>query len=225
MFETDYIHILQERLHLGHEWARVHLKRGPERQKKLYDIGTTSHGYRRGHFVWLYTPVKKKRLCSKLQKLWDVPYLIVKLSDALYRIQKSRRSSCKIVHYNRLKLFNGKQRMPWLSGNDPALVIEERLSPDESRNDRTLIECPVTDSETDESDDENRETVEAVVEEREVVQERSQSSLPGRSNSSMGIVDRSACTDTEIHAGNDQENGLRRSKQNIQPLRCLIEEI
>ena len=220
MFETDYIQVLQERLHLGHEWARVHLKRGAERQKKLYDIRATSHGYRRGQFVWLYTPVKKKGLCSKLQKFWDGPYLIVnKLSDALYHIQKSRRSSCKIVHYNRLKLFNGKQRMPWLSGNDPALVIEERSSPDENRNDRTLIECPVTDSETDESDDENRETVEAVVEEREVLPERSQSSLPDRSNSSVGIEDRSACTDT------DQENGLRRSKRNIQPPRRLIEEI
>ena len=30
MFETDYIQVLQERLHLGHEWARVHLKRGAE---------------------------------------------------------------------------------------------------------------------------------------------------------------------------------------------------
>ena len=170
--------------------------------------------------------MKKKGLCSKLPKFWDGPYLIVnKLSDALYRIQKSRRSSCKIVHYNRLKLFDGKQRMPWLSGNDPALIIEERLSPDESRNDRTLIECPVTDSETDESNDENRETVEAVVEEREVVQERSQISLPDRNNSSMGIEDRNACTDIEIPAGNDQENGLRGSKRNIQPPRRLIEEM
>ena len=115
--------------------------------------------------------------------------------------------------------------MPWVSGNDPALVTEARLSPDGNRNDKALIECPVTDSETDDSDDENRETVEAVVEEREVVQERSQSSLPDRSNSSMGIEDRSACTDIEIHAGTDQKNGLRRSKQNIQPPRCLIEEI
>ena len=91
--------------------------------------------------VTLYTPVKKKGLRSKLQMFWDGPYLIVKkLSDVLYHIQKSRRSSCKIVHYNRLKLFNGKQRMPWLSGNDSALVIEERSSPDENRNDRTLIE-------------------------------------------------------------------------------------
>ena len=115
--------------------------------------------------------------------------------------------------------------MSWLSGNDRPLVIEERSSTDESRNDRTPIECPVTDSETDESDDENRDTVEAVVEDREVVQKRSPSSLPDGSNSSTGIEDRSACTDTEIHAGNDQENGLRRSKRNIQPPRRLIEEI
>ena len=114
--------------------------------------------------------------------------------------------------------------MPWLSDNDPAIVIEERSSPDESRNDRTLIECPVTDSETDESDDENRETVEIVVEEREVMQKEVKV-VYHRSNSSIGIEDRSACTDTELHAGNDQENGLRRSKQNIQPPRRLIEEI
>ena len=172
MLKTDYIQVLQERLHLGHEWARVHLKRGAEQQKKLYDIGAISHGYRRGQFVWLYTPVKKKGL-FKVAKVLGWPYLIVnKLCDALYQIEKSRRSSCKIVHYNRLKLFNGKQRIPWVSVNDPALVIEERSSPDENRNDRIQIECAVTDSETDDSDDENRETVEAVVEEREVVQKK-----------------------------------------------------
>ena len=47
------------------------------------------------------------------------------------------------------------------------------------------------------------------------MQERSQRSLPDRSNSCRSIEERSACTDTEIHAGNDQENGLWRSKRNI----------
>ena len=51
--ETEYIQDLQERLHLGHKWARVHLKRGAERQKKIYDIDASSYGYRRGQFVWL----------------------------------------------------------------------------------------------------------------------------------------------------------------------------
>ena len=150
--ETEYIQDLQERLHLGHEWARVHLKRGAERQKKIYDIGASLHGYRRGQFVWLYTPMKKKGLSPKLQKFWDGPYLIVnKLSDALYRIQKSIRSSCKIVHYNRLKLFNGKQRVPWVSGIDPALVLEESLSTNMNRIDRPKLECP-SDSDTEDSD-------------------------------------------------------------------------
>ena len=64
MFETDYIQVFQKRLHFGHDWARVHLKQSAEQQKKLYDIGETSHGYRRGQFVWIYSREKRDSVQS-----------------------------------------------------------------------------------------------------------------------------------------------------------------
>ena len=183
--------------------------------------------------------MKKKGLSPKLQKFWDGPYLIVnKLSDALYRIQKSIRSSCKIVHYNRLKLFNGKQRVPWVSGIDPTLVLEESLSTNMNRIDRPKLECP-SDSDMEDSDAEIQPAEAVAVEDEEVVQERGHSSVPAEevtaddkevipegSESSVSVEARmSTDAGTESEKTVKDQGDLRRSKRNIQPPRRLIEEI
>ena len=67
-YGSKYVAELQEKLKLGHEWAGIHLKKGTERPKKLYDLKITSQGYKRVQFVWVNTPYKKKGLSPKLQK-------------------------------------------------------------------------------------------------------------------------------------------------------------
>ena len=124
LVDSEYASTLQERLQRAHENARLHLRSAAMRQKKLYDLKASPSRYKRGDFVWLYTPQKKKGISPKLQKFWSGPYLIVhKLSDALYRIQKSVRTIPKIVHFNRLKRYHGKGLVSWVPGADPGIEI------------------------------------------------------------------------------------------------------
>ena len=75
--------------------------------------------YRTGDFVWLYTPIKKVGVSPKLQKFWDGPYLVLeRLSDAVYRIQRSEKSIPKVVHFDRIKKYLGPKVADWLRGNE-----------------------------------------------------------------------------------------------------------
>ena len=121
---SSYVLDLQAKLQQAHQHARKHCKAAAQRQKKLYDMKASGAVYNRGDFVWLFVPIKKKGLSSKLQRYWEGPYLIVhRLSDALYRIQKSPRAKCKIVHFNRLKKCKRQDRTTWLDSSDPDVRI------------------------------------------------------------------------------------------------------
>ena len=123
LVDSEYASTLQEKLQRAHENARLHLRSAALRRKKLYDLKASPSRYKRGDFVWLYTPQKKKGISPKLQ-FWSGPYLIVhKLSDALYRIQKSVRTLLKIVHFNSLKRYHGKELLSWVPGADPGIEI------------------------------------------------------------------------------------------------------
>ena len=208
-FGSDYVLTLQETLKLSHEWARVHLKRGAERQKRYYDLKSTSHGYSRGDFVWLHTPQRKKGCSPKLQKFWDGPYLIVnKLSDALFRIQRSQRANCKIVHYNRLKLYTGT-RSPWISRVEPALELvneDSELSEEVARQD---FSCDSSDSEEEVKD-------QAVITQNAELGNK----IPiSEAPPSAPLV----TEETVISSG--LCSGPRRSKRIVRPPKRLIEEI
>ena len=67
-----------------------------------------------GDFVWLFCPRKKVGISPKLQRFWTGPYLIVeKIGDVLYRIQASKRSKSKVVHFDRLKAYHGNEILDW----------------------------------------------------------------------------------------------------------------
>ena len=64
LVDSDYASTLWERLQRAHENARLHLRSAALRQKKLYDLKASLSRYKRGSFVWLYTPQKKKKSFS-----------------------------------------------------------------------------------------------------------------------------------------------------------------
>ena len=52
----------------------------------------------------MFNPVRKKGVSPKLQSFWDGPFLVVqKLSDLVYKIQKSPTAKPRVVHHDRLK--------------------------------------------------------------------------------------------------------------------------
>lgn len=106
----EYATKLRERLEVVHEWARNHLKKNSERQKKYYDLNTTKSSiYAEGDLVWLYYPIRKKGLSPKLTSQWCGPCLVVeRLSNILYKIRKSMRTKIMTVHVDRLKTYAGR---------------------------------------------------------------------------------------------------------------------
>ena len=53
-------------------------------------------------------------MCPKLQLKWEGPYLILKkLSDVVYRIQRSKGAKPRVVHVDRLKPYQGDPIDPW----------------------------------------------------------------------------------------------------------------
>lgn len=106
--EYDYTYQLREKLHDVHEAAREKLKLAAQKQAKTYDRNTQLRSFKTGDWVWLGGVPRKRGVCPKLSPKWSGPYLIVtKLSDVIYRIQQSKMSKPKIIHLDRLKLYQG----------------------------------------------------------------------------------------------------------------------
>ncbi len=111
---TDYAEDLRDRIRSIHERARHALGLSARRQKKNYDRSAHGSLYKEGQFVWLYNTTRKPGMSKKLALPWEGPYLVVQaLSDVTLRIQKSSRSKPKVVHSDRLKIYEGPDLVPW----------------------------------------------------------------------------------------------------------------
>ena len=111
---TDYAWELRDRLRRVHQSAREVLKSAAERQKRNYDRTAVGTRYKVEDFVWLLNHQRKVGLSTKLRLPWEGPFLVLgKLSDVHYRIQRSPRSKCKVVHADNLKLYTGPRLEAW----------------------------------------------------------------------------------------------------------------
>ena len=111
----SYVEDLREQLRGIHEQARHALDVSTRRQKRNYDRSKHGHVYRRGQFVWLYDNRRRPCLSKKLGLPWQGPYQVVGvLSDVVFRIQTSARGKTKVVHADRLKLYDGPALVPWV---------------------------------------------------------------------------------------------------------------
>ena len=104
----DYVKELQVKMRTVHELARNSLLEASQRQKLAYNRRVSKHTYRVGDAVWICSYAKPKGLSRKLQLRWEGPFKVIeKISDLTYKVQKSRKESFKVVHFNRLKFYRG----------------------------------------------------------------------------------------------------------------------
>ena len=121
---TEYADELRDKIRDIHERARHALELSQRRQKRNYDRSASESVFKQGKFVWLHNIQRKPRLSKKLMLPWEGPYLIVtELSDVTCRIQKTVRSKPKVVHVDRLKLYEG----PELKGWKYEVVVEKEV--------------------------------------------------------------------------------------------------
>ena len=113
--QSDYAAGLRSKIQDAHVRAREQLRLSSRTQKKHYDRYLDKHGFQAGDFVWLKNEKRRKGFSPKLQLNYEGPYMVVtRISDVVYRIQQSPRSKYKIVHYEKLKKYEGKPLVPWL---------------------------------------------------------------------------------------------------------------
>ena len=120
---TEYALALQQRLLGAHEFARRHLGKAAERQKRNYDKRASSKPFRVGDSVWLNNVRRRKGRNPKLDCPWEGPYLVVSvLSDVTYRIKRNRRTKPKVIHADRLKPYLGPALESWISQKEKPIV-------------------------------------------------------------------------------------------------------
>jgi transposase InsO family protein len=105
---------MQRKLQYAYTLARKHIKRGAERQKRLYDRKTFGRSYAAGNLVWLLNKQRKKGVSPKLQPNWRGPYLIVKMhNDVLAEVRQTIRKQTT-VHTDLLKPCFSTQIPRWM---------------------------------------------------------------------------------------------------------------
>jgi len=104
--------------------VREHLQVAASRRKRYYDIRVKDRDFQPGMWVWYYYPRRYPRKSPKWQKTYVGPYLIVSVlppSNAV--LQKSKKSSPFVVHFDKLKAFHGTAPAGWQSTTTPTVDV------------------------------------------------------------------------------------------------------
>lgn len=115
---NKYAKDIEEKIDTIHAIARKRILKSSNAMKKCHDRNANQMQYKAGDAVWLLDPKRKIGFCSKLQRPWHGPYIVVnKINDIIYRIQLNPKGKFKIVHHNtsRLKAYNGERKPEWFS--------------------------------------------------------------------------------------------------------------
>lgn len=104
----DYVGGLRAKLREIHDTVRTQIFKSSNRMKSRYDLKVNSAGFSENDFVWLYNPKRVKGKSPKLQSDWEGPFKVIKkLNDVVYRIQKNAKAKMKVVHIDRMAIYNG----------------------------------------------------------------------------------------------------------------------
>ena len=108
--ERGYLSKLKKKLIFIHDVARRRLGLKSQRMKLWYDLRDRRLSFEPGQKVWLYNPRRIVGRAPKLQSNWEGPYEVVrKINEVVYCIRKSKRHRNKIVHLDRLALYQERE--------------------------------------------------------------------------------------------------------------------
>ncbi|CAI5671880.1 unnamed protein product [Oreochromis niloticus] len=108
----EYVQQMRERLELAHLIAREALRESVTRAKRQYDKNCCHTQYKTGDPVW-YLIRGTRHIKNKVKKFlpsYEGPFFVLgKLDDLVYRIQKNPRSKVKVVHHDQLKHYRCRE--------------------------------------------------------------------------------------------------------------------
>ncbi|CAG2231003.1 unnamed protein product [Mytilus edulis] len=98
---------LKERLEEAHEKVRQNTKSSMLRQKRYHDLKLSWQDFRENDEAYVYFPVKKVGLSSKLTSYWRGPFKVLeKCTDVTYKVNCGQRGKTQIIHVDRLRKRN-----------------------------------------------------------------------------------------------------------------------
>ncbi|XP_020298143.1 uncharacterized protein LOC109862482 [Pseudomyrmex gracilis] len=101
----SYAQVLREKLDEVYRDVRKRLELRSDRVKMRNDRKDRHILFEVGQKVWFFNPCRDKEKGPKLQKSWEGPFEVRKLSDVVYCIRRSPRHRNKVVHADRLASF------------------------------------------------------------------------------------------------------------------------
>lgn len=109
-----YVENLHEKLVSIHDLARQNLKSATMYQKRYYDTNAKRGTYKKGQLVWLYDPVRKVGISTKLVNKWKGPFVVTKVIDDLVcLVKRTSKGKSKAYHVDRLIPYHGRKVLSW----------------------------------------------------------------------------------------------------------------
>ena len=114
--KAEFVANVQEKMWHAQELARRYLGCSSKRSKEMYDAKLSFHPYKVGDIVWFLQESRKVGVCPKLEKTYDGPFVIKqKMSDLNFLLQMDANGQERLVHHNKLKLYEGQCPPKWVS--------------------------------------------------------------------------------------------------------------
>ena len=111
----DHVKVLREKMLEAHDVARRYTNSNAKRSKEVYDTNVVSHNYTKGDLVWCLQEKRKVGVTPKFEKRYEGPYLVTqKMSEINFVIQLDNDGNSKLVHHNKLKLYEGENPPQWV---------------------------------------------------------------------------------------------------------------
>src|SRR5207244_3877693 len=126
------------------ELARENMGVAAERSKARYDLKVHPTEYKRGEWVWLYSPRRYQGKSPKWTKNYSGPYLVTDIVGKVnVALQKTPQSPKQVVHVDKLKRCFSPGLKSWF-GDEPANEHEIETSAGDVvlRPSRTEVERP-----------------------------------------------------------------------------------
>ncbi|XP_071123285.1 uncharacterized protein [Mytilus edulis] len=152
---------LKEKLDHSHSFVRGKIKGQLGRQKHYHDLQLSYQDFRKDDEVYIYFPVKKSGMSSKLTSFWKGPFKILdKYGDLTYKVDCGYRGKPQVIHVDRLKKKN-KQTLRTESDNNTFVPLDtenDTAENDSYSQDIAVHESTLPEEEMQESSHEGRST-------------------------------------------------------------------
>lgn len=117
---------LREKMLAAHEVARKHLKQSAKRSKEIYDSKLSFRQYHVGDLVWCLHETRKVGVNPKLEKGFDGPFLVTAKHSCLnFTIQLNANGQKRLVHHDKLKMYEGRNVPKWIKKVKQSLRSED----------------------------------------------------------------------------------------------------